>query len=684
MRHINFKDSFILHLYFAEGRPRGDWRARLASSGGGYYEASCIGGEYTNAVVASDYTIKIIVENHSLGMGALNCELVEVVPFDGSTGKAPVHEFPKLDICLWAGETDVDDIVVDVETAYYAPQIIDGYWFVKGINTGVPATGPQGPQGIQGEPGPQGERGPQGIQGEQGPQGPPIDLSDVPDDSIDKSKLSPSVQESLNAADGAVRYDAAQELTTAQQQQALDNAGLGIVLIADSELGTTLSEERAAKIESAAALSCTTVCGNQIYLRGNNNDGLIVFYCSRAGINLNVISFNISTRKLSGMSAVPIDDQFAVKYNAAQTLTEPQQQRALSNLGIPTVFLAESELNTKLSVARGAQVEAAAQIAVQLSTGTIILTRCDDTSDPNAIRFKGFSTVSRIYNISYFLSTRLASVSIQSISDPVAVKTSAQTWASAQQSQARTNIAAMANTPSGDPMHYIYEAAGAEWIPYADISTEGLEDWQVATLDTAQAQADGGVWWHNGIFVTVEQNRINYVSTIGNYPANATTYAFYLRRTNVTTNYKEDILVNNNISLVEAVRINGTIRTVLLPTMTTNNIGYAFNNCARLCRVIGTIDVSNVSSFSNTFVASPNLRYINLYGLNMNVDFSGNGKLSLKSLIFMITNAGTASFTITLAPAVYAAAMADTDVQAALAAKPNVTLADAGVTGGGN
>ena len=223
MRHINFKDSFILHLYFAEGRPRGDWRARLASSGGGYYEASCIGGEYTNAVVASDYTIKIIVENHSLGMGALNCELVEVVPFDGSTGKAPVHEFPKLDICLWAGETDVDDIVVDVETAYYAPQIIDGYWFVKGINTGVPATGPQGPQGIQGEPGPQGERGPQGIQGEQGPQGPPIDLSDVPDGAIEKSKLSPSVQESLAAADGAVRYDAAQELTTEQKEQARTN-----------------------------------------------------------------------------------------------------------------------------------------------------------------------------------------------------------------------------------------------------------------------------------------------------------------------------------------------------------------------------------------------------------------------------------------------------------------------------
>lgn len=254
----------------------------------------------------------------------------------------------------------------------------------------------------------------------------------------------------------------------------------------------------------------------------------------------------------------------------------------------------------------------------------------------------------------------------------------AQELTTEQKEQARTNITAMANTPSGDPMHYIYETAGAEWIPYADISTDGLEDWQVATLDRAQAQADGGVWWHNDIFVTVAQNRINYVSTIGNYPANATTYAYYLKRTNVTTNYKENILVENNISLVEAVRLSETIRTVLLPTIKTNNIGYAFNKCERLCRVIGTIDVSGVSSFNNTFVASPNLRYINLYGLNMNVDLSGNGKLSLESLIFMITNAGTATFTITLASEVYAAAMADADVQAALTAKPNVTLADAG------
>jgi len=43
----------------------------------------------------------------------------------------------------------------------------DGNWIINGVDTGVPATGPQG------------EQGPKGETGEQGPPGPGIDLADV-------------------------------------------------------------------------------------------------------------------------------------------------------------------------------------------------------------------------------------------------------------------------------------------------------------------------------------------------------------------------------------------------------------------------------------------------------------------------------------------------------------------------
>ena len=373
----------------------------------------------------------------------------------------------------------------------------------------------------------------------------------------------------------------------------------------------------------------------------------------------------------------------AVRYDAAQEMTTAEQEQAFDNLGLPTVFVKYSELGNELTIERFNEIKSATNIVLLREDNTSILfVKYGVLSDGNNIWFISMCNNTNLALLWTSSSNNIINYERRDISDPAAVSYKlSQSLTNVQQQQARQNIDAMANTPSGDPMHYMYEVAGAEWIPYADISTEGLEDWQVETLDRAQAQADGGVWWHNDIFVTVAQNRINYVLTIGNYAANATAYVYYLRRTNVTTNYKENMSVSENKSLAEAVRVNGTIRTVLLSTMSTNNMGYAFNYCARLCRVIGTIDVSNVSSFNNTFVECPNLRYINLYGLNTNVNFSGDGKLSLESLIFMITNAGTATLTITLASAVYTAAMADSAVQAALAAKPNVTLANAGATG---
>lgn len=480
----------------------------------------------------------------------------------------------------------------------------------------------------------------------------------------------------------AVRYDAAQELTVEQMERALLNLGLKVVYINSSEFRTTLTEERANEILQAD-ICIATYSGHQyaFYFSGRATTGLSYFTTLQS--NENVLRFTVSdTFALSAIMIAKFVGGGSVRYDTTQNLTTSQQEQVSNNVGVPTVFLRKSELNIVLSDERAAQIANAMEIVLIGGVNDLGQSYLRAWESDAQIHFDKLYDYDRLLRLEFEKQTNKITYGSSYLSDPNAVKfNSRQTLTSAQQLQARTNIDGMKNTPSGDPMHYMYETAGAEWIPYADISTEGLEDWQVETLDTAQAQADGGVWWHNGIFVTVEQNRINYVSTIGNYPANSTTYAFYLKRTNVTTNYKEDILVNNNISLAEAVRISETIRTVLLPTMTTNNIGYAFNNCARLCRVIGTINVSNVSSFSNTFVASPNLRYINLYGLNTNVDFSGNGKLALKSLIFMITNAGTASFTITLAPAVYAAAMADANVQAALTSKPNVTLAYVDVAG---
>lgn len=373
----------------------------------------------------------------------------------------------------------------------------------------------------------------------------------------------------------------------------------------------------------------------------------------------------------------------AVRFDAAQELTVEQQEQVSNNVGVPMVIMKSSELGKALSESRGAQVENAAYINLIKTNGqNMLLLSC--YSDSSSIYFISLYTDKIISRIVYNKTTRYISNRLEyNIQSGSVLYNTPQNLTSAQQSQARTNIDGMKNTPSGDPMHYIYETAGAEWIPYADISTEGLEDWQVETLNMTQAQADGGVWWHNGIFVTVEQNRINYVLTVGHYPANTPDYSYYLTGSSITTNYKQIHQIIGSRSFNTLTHNCNNLVVVSLPDINISDAKYMFSSSPKLVKVSGICMLSSILSFAGSFRKVGALKYINLKGLNANIDLSGASNLSMTSIVYAVTNAGTASFTITLAPAVYAAAMADADVQAALAAKSNVTLADAGASSSG-
>lgn len=374
----------------------------------------------------------------------------------------------------------------------------------------------------------------------------------------------------------------------------------------------------------------------------------------------------------------------AVRFDEAQELTPAQQEQVSNNVGVPTVFLRKSELNIVLSDERAAQIASAMEIVLIGGVNELGQSYLRAWESDAQIHFDKLYDYDRLLRLKFEKQTNKITYGSSYLSDPNAVKfNSRQTLTSTQQLQARTNIAAMANTPSGDPMHYIYETAGAEWIPYADISTDGLEDWQVETLDRAQAQADGGVWWHNGIFVTVEQNRINYVYTIGEYPANTPNYQYYLCNIPITTNYKQLKSVSDPRSLNASIRRCENIVSAVLPNLDLNMLAHSFSYCPKLVKVTGIFTVSRLSAVNSSFLDATDLRDISLRGLNANIDLSGAPNLSMTSIRYAVTNAGTATLTITLAPAVYAAAMADADVQAALTSKPNVTLADAGASSSG-
>ena len=98
----------------------------------------------------------------------------------------------------------------------------------------------------------------------------------------------------------------------------------------------------------------------------------------------------------------------------------------------------------------------------------------------------------------------------------------------------------------------------------------------------------------------------------------------------------------------------------------------------KIKKVINPIDCTDRTSLPyDMFYRAYSLEEISLYKLKGNVSFDSCARLSIASILYMINNSQSNAFTITLHATVYAAATADTDVQTALAAHTNVTLASA-------
>ena len=103
--------------------------------------------------------------------------------------------------------------------------------------------------------------------------------------------------------------------------------------------------------------------------------------------------------------------------------------------------------------------------------------------------------------------------------------------------------------------------------------------------------------------------------------------------------------------------------------------GYFFNWCKKLKKVYGTLEYITAFNIGN---GCPNLTEIRIASARSSFQLSGAKSLSINSILYLInrTEAGRKN-TYTLHADAYARAMADADIQAALAAKPNVSLASA-------
>lgn len=252
----------------------------------------------------------------------------------------------------------------------------------------------------------------------------------------------------------------------------------------------------------------------------------------------------------------------------------------------------------------------------------------------------------------------------------------------------------MPATPSGDPMHYAYEAAGAVWNGTgADIvKTAPWADMVDDDADKAVTHK-AGYWYVNGLGdITNEQMRIifletnNFLSTIQSVGQGY--YAQMLSRVNLPMLEYKITLWRLRVNYIDCFRSCLNLGAIVFPEYRNgtqpeycfrpSNIQTMFAYDGVLKHISGLINLVSCENVSTPFLRCYELRSVKLYSIKNSMDIKDSPKLTAKSILYMITNeTATSAITITLHADAYARAMANADIVAALQAHPNVSLASA-------
>ena len=234
----------------------------------------------------------------------------------------------------------------------------------------------------------------------------------------------------------------------------------------------------------------------------------------------------------------------------------------------------------------------------------------------------------------------------------------------------------MPATPSGDPMHYAYEAAGAEWNGTgADIVKDA--PWAEVADDDADKVVvhKAGCWYLNGLGDLTNADMKN-IYTYGII----TTHE--MRNRLASMKIKTCISVIKYYYAVSSFNAFAYASSAIVLDFSTNiqvdTLSRAFYNCQKL-KYVGGINCSYTDqSSTSAFYNNTQLKFLMIKGLKLSILLSESRLLTIHSILFLINNeVSKSAITITLHPDVYARAMANADILAALEAHPNVSLASA-------
>lgn len=251
----------------------------------------------------------------------------------------------------------------------------------------------------------------------------------------------------------------------------------------------------------------------------------------------------------------------------------------------------------------------------------------------------------------------------------------------------------MPATPSGDPMHWAYVAAGAE---YNDTGADIVKT--APWADLADDEADktvvhkAGYWYLNGLGDITNRQMLDIYSGTHNFthigsissmsPDCSLSCAFY-RNTKIRTNFPFSHSGYNIASLYYKLMRSfqwSVFEVVFMPQRLCYMYGgsnlYAFSSVT-IKHILNPILLSDYKDY-DTGLFSSGIKTFKMHGINCNIKLVSSPLLTLKTILYMIQNeAATSTITITLHADAYTRAMASDEIVAALAEHPNISLASA-------
>lgn len=250
----------------------------------------------------------------------------------------------------------------------------------------------------------------------------------------------------------------------------------------------------------------------------------------------------------------------------------------------------------------------------------------------------------------------------------------------------------MPATPSGDPMHWAYVSAGAEYnATGADIVKDAPWKDFVDTEEEKQVVHKAGHWYLNGVGdMTNDDIRYSYTNRTLLYDLNK-------RATRSNNNIIRTIYpayVGASVSAFGPTKASSffgcsRLEIFLLSDMSivrkepdfslSLSSSYEFQGCKAL-KAIGQVTPTNTDN--NRFAGCTSLRYIWVYGLKVSINLKDSSLISKLSVKYMIDNCSpTSAITITLHADAYTRMANDEEVIQALEAKNTSLTASGGSIG---